>query len=220
MDKVRVLCAMSGAMMQEFSTRTAARLGDYTLFKLLLPAFRAFLDINVRKEIEKDRLVILRAADAQHAGSAPQEADIQRLLQQAREIDQKFLQQAAVFPVNIHIEYRDIEAFRRRRIERLLELAGRLARAMGNDAAVPRGGRHLYSRAEFESLLREILELYSAETKMLSRSVHIPQIFNFARDSLVRNRSYRHGQRGQGPGRRTHAQGVPARSLNRRPVLR
>jgi hypothetical protein len=171
-------------MMQEFSTRTAARLGDYTLFKLLLPAFRAFLDINVKKEIEKDCLVILRAADAQRAGSAPQEADIQRLLQQAREIDQKFLQQAAVFPVNIHIEYRDIEEFRRRRIERLLELAGRLLAQWEVTSRFRAVVAHLYSRAEFESLLREILELYSAETKMLSRSVHIPQIFNFARDSL------------------------------------
>jgi hypothetical protein len=175
---------MSGAMMQEFSTRTAARLGDYTLFRLMLPAFRAFLDINVRKEIEKDRLVIMRAAAAQRAGSAPQEADIQRLLQQAREIDQKFLQQAAVFPVNIHIEYRDIEEFRRRRIERLLELAGRL---LAQWEATPRfraAVAGLYAPDEFRVLLREILELYSAETKMLSRSVHIPQIFNFARDSL------------------------------------
>ena len=184
MDKVRVLCAMSGAMMQEFSTRTAARLGDYTLFKLLLPAFRAFLDINVRKEIEKDRLVILRAAAARHAGSAVQEADIERLLQQAREIDRKFLQQAAVFPVDIHIEYRDIEAFRLRRIERLLELAGRLLAQWEVTPRFRTVVAHLYSRAEFESRLREILELYSAETRMLSRSVHIPQILIFARDSL------------------------------------
>ena len=184
MDKVRVLCAMSGAMMQEFSTRTAARLGDYTLFRLLLPAFRAFLDINVRKEIEKDHLVILHAAAAQRAGSAPQEADIQRLLQQAREIDRQFLQQATVFPVSIHIEYRDIEQFRRRRIERLLELAGRL---LAQWEATPRfraAVASLYAPDEFQARLREILELYSAETKMLSRSVHIPQIFNFARDSL------------------------------------
>jgi hypothetical protein len=175
---------MNGAMMQEFSMRTAARLGDHTLFRLMLPAFRAFLNINVRKEIEKDRLVIIRAAAAQHAGSAPQEADIQRLLQQAREIDQKFLQQAAVFPVSIHIEYRDIEEFRRRRIERLLELARRLLAQWEVTLRFRAVVAHLYSRAEFESLLRENLELYSAETKMLSRSVRIPQIFNFARDSL------------------------------------
>ena len=182
MDKVRILSAMSGAMMQEFSARTAARLGDYTLFSLLLPVFRAFLDINVRKEIEKDRLVI--ACAAQRAGSAPQEADIQRLLQQAREIDQKFLQQAAVFPVNIHIEYRDIEQIRRRRIARQLEAAGRLFAQWHQTPRFRVAVARLYSRAEFESLLRAILELYSAETKMLSRSVHMPRIFNIARDSL------------------------------------
>jgi len=181
-DKVRVLCAMSGAMMQEFSTRTAARLGDYTLFRLLLPAFRAFLDINVRKEIEKDRLVI--ACAAQRAGSAPQEADIQRLLQQAREIDRQFLQQAAVFPVSIHIEYRDIEEFRRRRIERLLELSGRVLAQWETTPRFRAAVAGLYAPDEFRAVLHEILELYSAETKMLSRSVHIPQIFNFARDSL------------------------------------
>jgi hypothetical protein len=183
-DKVRVLCAMSGAMMQEFSTRTAARLEDHTLFRLMLPVFRAFLDINVRKEIEKDRLVIMRAATAQRAGSAPQEADIQQLLQQAREIDQKFLQQAVAFPVSIHIEYRDIEEFRRRRIERLLELAGRLLAQWEVTLRFRAAVAGLYAPDEFRVLLREILELYSAETKMLSRSVHIPQIFNFARDSL------------------------------------
>jgi hypothetical protein len=175
---------MSGAMMQEFSTRTAAGLGDYTLFRLLLPAFRTFLDINVRKEIEKDRLVILRAATAQRAGSTPQEADIQQLLQQAREIDQKFLQQAAVFPVSIHIEYRDIEQFRRRRIERLLELAGRLLMQWGVTPRFRAAVASLYTPDEFRALLREILELYSTETKMLSHSVHIPRIFSHARDSL------------------------------------
>ena len=182
MDKVRLLSAMSGAMMQEFSARTAARLADYTLFKLLLPVFRAFLDINVRKEIEKDRLAI--ACAAQRAGSAPQEADIQRLLQQARAIDQKFLQQAAVFPVSIHIEYRDIEQIRRRRIERLLEAAGGLFAQWAQTPRFRVAVAQLYSRAEFESLLPEILELYSVETKMLSRSVDIPRIFHIARDSL------------------------------------
>ena len=182
MDKVRLLSAMSGAMMQEFSARTATRLADYTLFKLLLPVFRAFLDINVRKEIEKDRLVI--ACAAQRAGGAPTEADIQRLLQQARAIDRKFLQQAAVFPVSIHIEYRDIEQIRRRRIERLLETAGGLFAQWGQTPRFRVAVARLYSRAEFESLLREILELYSVETKILSRSENIPQIFHIARDSL------------------------------------
>ena len=109
--------------MQEFSARTVRRLEDHSLFRLLLPVFRSFFEINVRKEIEKDRLAILRAANALRAGGAPGPADVDALLQQAREIDQRFLREAAVFPVNIHIEYRDLDPFRRRRIEILLAVA-------------------------------------------------------------------------------------------------
>ncbi len=170
--------------MQEFSARTAARLEDYTLFKLLLPVFRSFLEINVRKEVEKDRLVIQRAAAARRAGGAPGQVDLKPLLQQAREIDRRFLHQAAVFPVNIHIEYRDIEQIRERRIEKQLAAAyGLIARweATPHFRAAVAG---LYTQAEFESLLRDILLLYSTETRALSRSVRIPHILNIARDSV------------------------------------
>ena len=82
MDKVRLLCATDGRMMQEFSARTVRRLEDHSLFRLLLPVFRSFFEINVRKEIEKDRLAILRAANVQRAGGTPGAADVEALLQQ------------------------------------------------------------------------------------------------------------------------------------------
>lgn len=184
MDKVSALCAMSGTMMREFSARTAMRLEDYALFKLLLPVFRSFLEINVRKEVEKDRLVIQRAAAAQRAGGAPGPADLKPLLQQAREIDRQFLHQAAVFPVDIQIEYRDIEQIRARRIEKLLAAAYALIARWEATPHFHTAVAGLYTREEFESLLREILLLYSTETKALSRSVRIPQILNIARDSV------------------------------------
>jgi hypothetical protein len=183
-DKVRILYAMDGRMMQEFSARTIQRLEDHSLFKLLLPVFRAFLEINVRKEIEKDRLAIMRAAATQRAGGTPGPADVEALLQQAREIDQRFLREAAVFPVNIRIEYRDIESFRRRRIEMLLAAAHAV---LGRWEVTPRFRAAVaaqYTRAEFEALLREIMQIYGAETRALSRSVRIPSIFNIARDSI------------------------------------
>ena len=49
-------------MMEAFSQRTVEGLKGYTLFRLALPAFQSFLDINVGKEVEKDRVVISRAA--------------------------------------------------------------------------------------------------------------------------------------------------------------
>lgn len=172
-------------MMQEFSARTIRRLEDHSLFRLLLPVFRSFLEINVRKEIDKDRLAIMRAANAQRAGGAPGPADVEALLQQAREIDQRFLHEAAVFPVNICIEYRDIEQFRRRRIEMLLAAAHALFARWETTPRFRATVVALYTRAEFEALLREIMQLYGAETRALSRSVRIPSLFNLARDSIT-----------------------------------
>ncbi|HSW52086.1 MAG TPA: hypothetical protein VLG93_02550 [Sulfuricaulis sp.] len=185
MDKVRLLCAMDGRMMQEFSARTIRRLEDHALFRLLLPVFRSFFEINVRKEIEKDRLAILRAANAQRAGGTPGAADVEALLQQARDIDQRFLREAAVFPVNIHIEYRDIEQFRRRRIEMLLAAAHAIFSRWEVTPRFRAAVAAQYTHAEFEALLREIMQLYGAETRALSRSVRIPSLFNLARDSIT-----------------------------------
>lgn len=172
-------------MMQEFSARTIRRLEDHSLFRLLLPVFRLFLEINVRKEIDKDRLAILRAANAQRAGGTPGPADVEALLQQAREIDQRFLRDASVFPVNIRIEYRDIEQFRRRRIEMLLAAAHAIFSRWDVTPRFRAAVAALYTPAEFEALLREIMQLYGAETRALSRSVHVPSIFSLARDSIT-----------------------------------
>lgn len=171
-------------MMREFSARTIRRLEDHSLFRLLLPVFRSFLEINVHKEIDKDRLAILHAATVQRAGGTPGPADVETLLQQAREIDQRFLRDAAVFPVNIRIEYRDIESFRRRRVEMLLAASHALFARWEVTPRFREAVALLYSRGEFEALLREVMQLYGAETRALSRSVRIPSIFNLARDSI------------------------------------
>jgi hypothetical protein len=175
---------MDAAMMREFSARTIRRLEDHSLFRLLLPVFRSFFEINVHKEIDKDRLAILHAATMQRAGGTPGPADVETLLQQAREIDQRFLRDAAVFPVNIRIEYRDIEQFRRRRIEMLLAAAHAIFSRWDVTPRFRAAVAAQYKRGEFEALLREIMQLYGAETRALSRSVRIPSIFNLARDSI------------------------------------
>lgn len=184
-DKVRLLCVMNGEMMRQFSARTAGRLKDYTLFKLLLPPFQKFLDINVTKEIEKDRLVITRAAESQRAGRTPLEVDINEILQKAREIDRSFLELAAVFPVNIRIEYHDIEPTRQRRIERQLAAVHRLLAQWERTSRFRAAMANIYTRDEFEVFLREILQLYSSETRLLSHSVSIPEVFNFARNAFA-----------------------------------
>ena len=182
MNKLGALCAMDRHMMQAFSQRTAEGLARHSLFGLLLPAFQSFLDINVRKEVEKDRRVLATAAAALKAGKTP---DAQRLLAEARDIDQAFLRQATIFPIAINIHYGDIEPTRLKRIERLLDLSARLLSEWQSTARFRAAAAKAYTREQFELALREILHLYALETKMLSNSVRIPTLFTLARDKLT-----------------------------------
>jgi len=184
-DRLGALCAMDRHMMQAFSRRTAEGLARHSLFGLLLPAFQSFLDINVRKEVEKDRRVLAAAAAALKAGKTPGAADAQRLLQEARDIDQAFLRQATLFPIAINIHYSDIEPTRLKRIERLLDLSTRLLSEWQTTARFRTAAAKAYTREQFELALREILHLYALETKMLSNSVRIPTLFTLARDKLT-----------------------------------
>jgi hypothetical protein len=106
-------------------------------------------------------------------------------LRRAREIDRSFLEQAAVFPVNIRIGYHDIEPTRQRRMERQLAAVHRLLAQWERTPRFRAAMAKIYTRDEFEAFLREILQLYSTETRLLSRSVSIPEVFIFARDAFA-----------------------------------
>jgi len=176
---------MDRQIMLAFSRRTADRLSRHTLFGLLLPAFQSFLDINVRKEVDKDQRVMAAAAEAFRGGRAPNLADAEQLLHEARAIDQAFLQQVAPFPLAIDIRYPDIEPTRRQRIERLLAMGHRLLVHWHSTPHFRHAVAQAYSREQFCVALGEILHLYAQETKLLSRSVRLPALIGLARDRLT-----------------------------------
>lgn len=185
MDGVRVVCVVSRFMMQTFGARVVEDLKDYKLFKLLLPAFRSFIVLDIQKEVEKNRLVISNAAAAHRVGRSPDDVDTRRLLEQAREIDCRFLREVAVFPIAINIRYREIEPIRRERIERLIAAVYRLFVQWDLTSRFRPAIAALYDRNQFADLLRGILGLYALETKLLSASVDMPWVFTGARDSLA-----------------------------------
>jgi hypothetical protein len=185
MNRVNVLCGMNRVMMETFSQRTVEGLKAYTLFRLALPPFQSFLDINVAKEVEKDRKVIARAATLYQFGTEPDSAHVTELLQEAREIDQNFLRKAAVFPIDIHIRYQDIEHVRQQRIDLLLNASYRILAQWQDVVSFRAAVSEIYSEAEFRHLLRDILGLYARETRMLSRSVRIPRLLTLARDTVT-----------------------------------
>ncbi len=184
MDKVRVLCEMDQYMMRAFSRDTSEALKKNTLFRLLLPPFQSFLDANVKKEEEKDFLVISSAYQARQGGKSLEEIPITSLLQEARKIDQKFFQQTSALPFSIEFKYNDIEKIRRLRMEQLFDTSYRLFQQWEKTPRIRTAFARLYSRNQFLVLLREILHLYSQETKILSRSVRLPHLIGVARDKL------------------------------------
>jgi hypothetical protein len=92
------------------------------------------------------------------------------LLRAAREIDRDFVARLERVPlVRLRIRYEDVEPIRRRRIERLREASRALLDAPWR--GIRPAARARYSRADFETRVREHLQLYAAEVHALSRSV-------------------------------------------------
>jgi hypothetical protein len=185
MDRVKLLCAMNRTMLQDFSQRTVEGLKKHRLFRLALLPFQTFLDINVDKEVEKDRTVIPRAAGLHQSATRPEPAHVVALLQKARQIDQTFLRDATVFPVEIKIQYQDIEQYRQRRIELLLQTSYDILVQWQGVTSFRVAIKRLYNEAQFRELIHNLLELYARETRMLSHSVSIPNLLALARDSVT-----------------------------------
>ena len=185
MNRVKVLCAMNRFMMETFSQSTVEGLKGHTLFRLALPPFQSFLNINVGKEVEKDRRVITQAAKMHLSGTKPDPVHVAILLQEAREIDQIFVRSAAAFPIDIQIQYKDIENYRQQRIELLLQTSYSILTQWQNMSSFRTAVNELYNEAQFRCLLHDILRLYAMETRMLSRSVRIPRLLTLARDAVT-----------------------------------
>jgi len=184
--KIDILCAMNRHMMHEFSRRTAEDLAKSMLFRRVLPPFRSFLDLNVEKEVDKDRLAIVAAAAAQRAGESPSDVDIGALLESARAIDEVFSRRASLFPVSIDIRHEVLEPIRRSRIELLVVTAHRVLAQWHETRRFRDAVAAVYSEEQFRALLREILSLYGKETRLLSNSVRVPFVVAGARNTLAR----------------------------------
>jgi hypothetical protein len=176
---------MNRFMLQAFSQRTVEGLKSHTLFRLALPPFQSFLDINLSKEVEKDRTVITRAFELHQSAIQPGPDHVAALLQEARKIDQTFLRKATVFPIDIQIQYQDIEQYRQQRIELLLQTSYRIFNQWQDVNSFRKAIYGLYNEKQFQDLLHNLLRFYARETRMLSRSVRLPSLLSLARDSVT-----------------------------------
>ena len=171
--------------MREFSRRTVDGLKEYKLFKLLLPPFKSFLEINLEKEIDKHQEVIACAVAAVQQGRPPDHTYTEQPLRRAREIDHGFLRKAESLSAAIKINYTEIDQVRRRRIELAIAATYQVLAQWQGKSRLRQVIGGLYSQHQFRSLLLEILNLYIQETRVLSNSVKIPRQLARFRDSLI-----------------------------------
>lgn len=169
MTPVDALAAFDRRILETYSRRTTDALRAMLPLRVALPFLDPFLALNVAKEVAKDALVIRRAG-ARHAGT------VRQLFEATREIDRSFLARAGGIPVGIVIRYEEIEPIRLRRIERLLGAADAILAHWPQRRGARAALRASHSRAEFEGLLLDLLQLHALETRALSRALRMPAL--------------------------------------------
>ena len=108
MKRAHSLARLNGRILATYSRRTTTALRAALPLRLALPHLEPVLALNVEKEVEKDRLVILRARE-HAADTAPDWNELlPQLLQATKEIDRLFLARVGRFPVEIVVRYDEI----------------------------------------------------------------------------------------------------------------
>lgn len=174
MDKVRVLSDIDSELLHEFSRRSLARLKLPPLLAVISSFFSSYLDANIGKEVEKDRLIIEEAAAAFHAGRPFCDIDLEDIFEKTKAIDRKFIEAVSVPSFSINPRYSDFADIRIKRIGWIANAVYRLLANWQDTVSFSQAVRNAYTGEEFGVVLREILHLYNLETRILSEAVHSP----------------------------------------------
>lgn len=169
--KVDILCDRDREMMLEFSGLCVRRLNNHLPLKLFLSLFQHFLDANVLKEIEKDRLIIEHAAAGFERGRASADMDVNEIFEITKKVDKEFLEKLSTPVFSMEVRYDDFAEIRKKRIVSLVNMVFDL---LGNwHTALPFSDivKNTFAEKNYQELLSEVLHLYNVETRLLSNSI-------------------------------------------------
>jgi len=181
MNRLDILARLNGRLLRTFSARTLSTLREYLPVRLVLPHVEPILAANVHKEIEKDRLVITRAA-LRGDTDEPGNDELGMLFEATRAIDQRFLDQLRRLPVGLEIDYGIVRPIRTQRFVVLLEAAREVLRMWDEHERLRAALQRRFSSGDLKQLLNRLLSLYAEETHALSRAVQLPVLLAPARD--------------------------------------
>ncbi len=174
MDRVGILCRKDGIMMHEFSRRSLTRIRGGRVLSLALSFFSSSMEANVRKEVEKDRLIIREAAAAFTAGRAACDLDLEEIFEKTKKTDEAFLKGLTMSSFTIAVHYSDFADIRIQRIWRISKTVYALLGKWPDEASFADAARAAYGAKEFRKIIVEILHLYSLETRMLGDAIRSP----------------------------------------------
>lgn len=146
---------------------------DRSLACMPLPFLRTYMQANVQKEADKDRLIIEYAAARHGAGRRCCDFDIEELFEMTKQVDRSFLRKVTIPSLSIKVRYDDIAAIRKARIDCIARAVHDLLSHWAGDAPLEDAVRSAYGGNEFRETMKEFLHLYNLETKQLSGSIRL-----------------------------------------------
>ena len=170
MDKAAILCKKDKAMLQEFSRRVILRVTGRSLPAFKIPFLGAYIEANVMKEVEKDRIIICHAAEAFAAGKGADDLDNDALFEETKTVDRTFVKSLIIPSLSVRMRYEDIAGIRKTRIRLLANDVHHILRGWDDSSSFEERLRSVYAAEQFKEAIIEILHLFNLETRMLSRS--------------------------------------------------
>jgi hypothetical protein len=172
-DRVAILCEKDKNMMESFSRQSLSHAGKHSLLFASLPFFSVYLDANVKKEVDKDRLIIEMAAREYDAGRPACDLDLEDVFEKTKQVDKAFLNTLSIPALSFHLRYSDFADIRIHRIWLISKTVYALLDNWPEDASFVYAARKAYTGIKFKERLVEILHLYNEETRILSNSLHL-----------------------------------------------
>lgn len=183
--KADMLCSSDREMMHEFSSLCMRRLNGHLPLRLFLSFLQNFVEANVDKEIQKNRLVIIHSASEFERGTHRTAVDVHGLFEMTKRVDHEFVSKLATPLFAMAIRHDHIEAVRKKRIAALLNMVFDLLSNWRDSSPLHSIVQSTFSEQEFRELLGNVLRLYTLETRMLGDSITIHGPAGKAKDLLA-----------------------------------
>jgi len=173
MDKVAELCSRDKDVLYKFSDLTFRRLRGISHLVRPLKIFQQHMDINVGKEVEKDRLIVEYACSVFHLGGEIGPAYVDEVFEKTKDVDREYIKKMSLPLVSIEVRYEDIADIRKQRISCLSQAVHSLLSWWDDSGSFEEAVKTTFSAGRFQETISNILHLYSLETLKLTGSIKL-----------------------------------------------